>query len=63
VAVTPTGEAWSVPNSTEGMHRLVEKLGGMSPRLIVLEATGGRLTSLTVIERRNLGREAIIHRK
>jgi transposase len=41
VAVTPTGEAWSVPNTAEGMQRLVEKLGGMSPRLIVLEATGG----------------------
>jgi transposase len=41
VAVTPSDEAWSVPNTAEGMHRLVEKLGGMSPRLIVLEATGG----------------------
>ena len=41
VAVTPSGEAWSVPNTTEGMQRLVEKLGEMSPRLIVLEATGG----------------------
>ena len=41
VAVTPSGEAWSTPNTAEGMQRLVEKLGGMSPRLIVLEATGG----------------------
>lgn len=41
VAVMPSGEAWSVPNTAEGMQRLVEKLGGMSPRLIVLEATGG----------------------
>jgi transposase len=41
VAVTPSGEAWSVPNTAEGMQRLVEKLGGMLPRLIVLEATGG----------------------
>lgn len=41
VAVGPSGEAWSVPNTAEGMQRLVEKLGGMSPRLIVLEATGG----------------------
>jgi len=41
VAATPSGEAWSVPNTAEGMQRLVEKLGGMSPRLIVLEATGG----------------------
>jgi transposase len=41
VAVRPSGEAWSVPNTAEGMRRLVEQLGGMSPRLIVLEATGG----------------------
>ena len=41
VAVAPTGEAWSVPNSTEGMQQLVGKLGEISPKLIVLEATGG----------------------
>jgi transposase len=41
VAVKPSGEVWSVPNTAEGMQRLVEKLGGMSARLIVLEATGG----------------------
>ena len=41
VAVSPTGEAWSVPNSTEGVQRLVGKLRETSPRLIVLEATGG----------------------
>jgi transposase len=41
IAVAPTGEAWSVANSTEGMQQLVRKLGEISPRLIVLEATGG----------------------
>jgi len=41
IAVAPTGEAWSVGNSTEGMQQLVSKLGEISPRLIVLEATGG----------------------
>ena len=41
IAVAPTGEAWSVPNSTKGMQQLVSKLGEMSPKLIVLEATGG----------------------
>jgi transposase len=41
IAVTPTGEAWSVANSMEGMQQLVRKLGEISPRLIVLEATGG----------------------
>lgn len=41
IAVVPTGEAWSVANSTEGMQELVSKLGEISPKLIVLEATGG----------------------
>ena len=41
IAVSPTGEAWSVANSTEGMQQLVSKLGEISPKLIVLEATGG----------------------
>jgi transposase len=41
VAVGPAGEVWSVPNTAEGMQQLVEKLRGSSPRLIVLEATGG----------------------
>ena len=41
VAVAPTGETWSVANSAEGMQQLVRKLGEISPRLIVLEATGG----------------------
>ena len=41
IAVAPTGEAWSIPNSTEGMQQLVSKLGEVRPTLIVLEATGG----------------------
>lgn len=41
VSVAPTHEAWSVPNSTEGMQRLVQRLKALSPVLIVLEATGG----------------------
>jgi transposase len=41
IAVSPTGEAWSVPNSMEGVQQLVGKLGELSPRLILLEATGG----------------------
>lgn len=41
VAVRPTGEMWSVPNTADGMQGLVGKLKGVSPRLIVLEATGG----------------------
>ncbi|HWI99619.1 MAG TPA: IS110 family transposase [Burkholderiales bacterium] len=41
IAVAPTGEAWSVSNSMEGMQQLVGKLGEIKPTLIVLEATGG----------------------
>jgi len=41
IAVAPTGEVWSVANSTDGMQQLVSKLVEISPRLIVLEATGG----------------------
>ena len=41
IAVAPTGEAWLVTNSTEGMQQLVRRLGEISPKLIVLEATGG----------------------
>jgi transposase len=41
VAVAPTGDAWSVPNSTDGMGELVKRLREVSPKLIVLEATGG----------------------
>jgi transposase len=41
IAVTPTGEAWSTPNSADGMQDLVKRLREMAPTLIVLEATGG----------------------
>lgn len=41
VAILPTGEAWAVSNSTEGMRDLVQRLKALSPILIVLEATGG----------------------
>jgi transposase len=41
IAVTPTNEAWSVPNSTEGVRGLVLRLKELAPLRIVLEATGG----------------------
>jgi transposase len=41
IAVAPTGDAWSVPNSADGVQQLVAKLREISPRLVVLEATGG----------------------
>ena len=41
VAVAPTKEKWSVPNSAEGMQDLVRRLKELNPNLVVLEATGG----------------------
>ena len=41
VALAPSGEAWSVPNSAEGVQQLVKRLKELAPTLIVLEATGG----------------------
>jgi transposase len=41
VYVRPSGELWSVDNDSKGHACLVEKLGTMSPSLVVLEATGG----------------------
>lgn len=39
--VRPTGAAWQVPNTDEGIARLVGQLQALQPDLIVLEATGG----------------------
>lgn len=41
VHVRPSGESWSVANDAQGHSELVRKLGGMSPTLVVVEATGG----------------------
>jgi transposase len=41
VAVAPTGETWSVPNAADGIQQLVQRLRELSPKLVVLEATGG----------------------
>jgi transposase len=41
VAVRPTGEQWRVSQTEEGLGPLVERLQGLSPALVVLEATGG----------------------
>lgn len=41
VAVLPTEEKWSVPNSSEGVQGLVQKLKKLEVRLVVLEASGG----------------------
>jgi transposase len=40
VAVNPTGQQWRMDNTEEGLGPLVEQLQGLSPVLVVLEATG-----------------------
>ena len=41
VALLPSAEYWSEPNDEVGIARVVQRLGALSPTLIVLEATGG----------------------
>jgi transposase len=41
IAVAPVGDAFSVPNTVDGVQELVKRLKALSPRLVVLEATGG----------------------
>lgn len=41
IAVAPTGDCWSVPNASDGIEELVRRLRELSPKLIVLEASGG----------------------
>src|SRR5438132_6189778 len=41
IALRPSGERWSVPNDTNGVTTLVERMQPLQPTLIVLEATGG----------------------
>ena len=47
VATRPTGEAWQVPNDAASIGDLTQRLMGMSPSLVVLEATGGLEWALT----------------
>src|SRR5439155_27172210 len=41
VAVRPSGECWSVPNTDAGAAELVTRLRPLSPALVACEATGG----------------------
>jgi transposase len=42
VAILPTKESWSVPNTEQGIHDLVVRLRGLpAPTLVLMEATGG----------------------
>ena len=54
VAVRPTGDEWSDANSDAGIARVVARLEGLHPELVVLEATGGFQLPLT-------GALAVVH--
>lgn len=41
VAIAPTGETLTVPNTAEGAQQLVGRLRELGPKLVVLEASGG----------------------
>ena len=41
VALHPSGTTESIPHDASGIHTVVEWLSGITPTLIVLEATGG----------------------
>jgi transposase len=41
IGVAPGGDAFSVPNTADGVQALVKRLKALAPRLVVLEATGG----------------------
>lgn len=41
IAVRPTGETWTSPTDEASLTTLIQRLQGLSPTLIVLEATGG----------------------
>ena len=47
VALLPTAECWSESNDEAGIARVVERLRGLAPALVVLEATGGLERPLT----------------
>jgi len=49
VAIVPGEQTWSVANDDGGITELVDKLKGLTPKLVLLEATGG-------LERRVLAR-------
>lgn len=41
VHVCPSGQAFSIARDAKGLHQLVERLRGVEPSLIAVEATGG----------------------
>ncbi len=46
VACRPAGASWTAPNDRSGIAATVDRVRGLAPTLIVLEATGGYETSL-----------------
>lgn len=55
IAVRPTGERWAVANDAMGVATLVDRLAGLGPTLIVLEATGGyEMPALSALAARGL---------
>ena len=47
IALRPTGETWTTPNTEAGIAPLVARLTSLRPTLVVLEATGGLEGPLT----------------
>ena len=41
IGVVPTSEKWSIPNDVDGLSELACRLSDLSPKLVVMEATGG----------------------
>jgi hypothetical protein len=41
VSVRAAGERWRTENAEEAFPRLIERLKGFEPELIIVEATGG----------------------
>ena len=48
VACRPDGTAWTATNDPEGITATVDRVHGLAPSLIVLEATGGYEIPLVV---------------
>jgi transposase len=41
IGIIPTSENWSIPNDVDGLTELAFRLSDLSPKLVVMEATGG----------------------
>jgi transposase len=41
MAAYPSGQIWQYSNNKHGIYKVISKLSGLNPKLIVMEATGG----------------------